>query len=779
MSWGYVIAGAGSIVGGYLASEGSKSAANKQAMGAKQARAATLAASQQARMDALGLFNPALQDFATGISNSIDQVVNGQMGTTQILQNTVRNADQVLLQGSTAAQAAILGIDPSQYQPYQQARSMSPQQATQARSTQNRPGATVNRAPGPGPVNPQQARGFGSQQMRTNDMVPGSTQMINPYQQEIPVAGAPGTFVTEGGMGGTYGPQLAASSDQGGGNQLAQTSFLNPIRTPPTYNPASTLEEAMTKMPQEEIDRINNDPQYRATVESNLAKGYDHLQYRTDTAAATDTLFGEGTNTQVPTSIPTPGTQLNLTGTGLTGIGTARNDISSGSALAQQYLQQGTNQSAAALGQGAQGALGAYNRALNSSQGAESRALQALLGNFGGQGGGGNGLAVAAGGGGFGQSMVGDPNSQIGQGVKELQAAEGRGLEQIQQGTQQGLGYLDPYNQMGQQALQQQAALSGAAGADAQQAAINQFIESPGQKWLRDRQEQALLRNAAAIGGLGGGTVRTALQDQAYGIAAQQQQQQIQNLAQLAGQGQQAAGQQAGIAQQGGVSGGNLIGNLAGQAAGLRGTGAQIQGQLATAGINAGTQASIANAQIANQRNMAAADLIAGFSGQNTGIYGNQANVYSGLGGNLANLFTGQGVNQANLANQTGLSLSDLANQGGLQLANIINGTTQGQLGLQTGLGSQLAAYNTDASNNIANLLNQAGTGQADMRLGLGSLLSNLATGQGTQLANLSLAQGQAQAAGSIGSANAWNQAIQGVGSSLGGFLAYNNQGFN
>ena len=58
-----------------------------------------------------------------------------------------------------------------------------------------------------------------------------------------------------------------------------------------------------------------------------------------------------------------------------------------------------------------------------------------------------------------------------------------------------------------------EAAFSGALGPEAQAAAFANFRESAGQKYFRERQEQALLRNAAAIGGIGGGRVRTALQE--------------------------------------------------------------------------------------------------------------------------------------------------------------------------------------------------------------------------------------------------------------------------
>lgn len=146
---------------------------------------------------------------------------------------------------------------------------------------------------------------------------------------------------------------------------------------------------------------------------------------------------------------------------------------------------------------------------------------------------------------------------------------------------------FEPYVQPGREAFQQTAALSGALGPEQEQQAINQFMESPGQAFLRQRAERALLRNQAAIGGLGGGNVRQALQEQAIGIAAQQQQQRLANLGAISDVGMGALTQQAQSRQfqTGGVSQG-LIGaaqaksaGTIGQAAGFRsGVGQLVQG---------------------------------------------------------------------------------------------------------------------------------------------------------------------------------------------------------
>lgn len=70
-----------------------------------------------------------------------------------------------------------------------------------------------------------------------------------------------------------------------------------------------------------------------------------------------------------------------------------------------------------------------------------------------------------------------------------------------------------------------------------QQAAFDKLANSPGQQFLRDRAQKNLLRNSSAIGGLGGGNVRSALVQQGVGFAQQDIDNQFGRLGQLAGQG--------------------------------------------------------------------------------------------------------------------------------------------------------------------------------------------------------------------------------------------------
>jgi hypothetical protein len=128
----------------------------------------------------------------------------------------------------------------------------------------------------------------------------------------------------------------------------------------------------------------------------------------------------------------------------------------------------------------------------------------------------------------------------------EITATAQPGLDDLFTGFQGALTELEGTGSAEQQALAMASdpagmgkaemlarSMSGVEGQQAEQQAMDSFMESPGQQFLREQQEQALLRNQGAIGGLGGGRVRSALQDEAYGRAATNQQQRFGNIASL------------------------------------------------------------------------------------------------------------------------------------------------------------------------------------------------------------------------------------------------------
>lgn len=141
---------------------------------------------------------------------------------------------------------------------------------------------------------------------------------------------------------------------------------------------------------------------------------------------------------------------------------------------------------------------------------------------------------------------------------------------------------FQPFQEAGVRALTQQESLLGLSGAEAQQAAFTGLVQSPGQQFLQDRAQKNLLRNAAAIGGLGGGNVRSALVQQGVGFAQQDLQNQFGRLGQLAGQGQAATQS---VGQLGQQTSGNIA-NLQAQSGAARASGIQGQNQAFQQGLS-------------------------------------------------------------------------------------------------------------------------------------------------------------------------------------------------
>ncbi len=117
-----------------------------------------------------------------------------------------------------------------------------------------------------------------------------------------------------------------------------------------------------------------------------------------------------------------------------------------------------------------------------------------------------------------------------------------------QVGIADARGQLDPFASAGQDATQAQAALSGALGPEAQQAAVDQLQNSPMFQSFVQQGEQGILQNASATGGLRGGNVQGALAQFAPQMLNQQIQQRFQNLGGIANRGLAASQQTAGLA---------------------------------------------------------------------------------------------------------------------------------------------------------------------------------------------------------------------------------------
>jgi hypothetical protein len=173
----------------------------------------------------------------------------------------------------------------------------------------------------------------------------------------------------------------------------------------------------------------------------------------------------------------------------------------------------------------------------------------------------------------------------------------------LQEAQQFAREQQQPFQQAGVSALQQQQALLGLSGQEAQQQAFAELEQSPGQKFLQERAQRNLLRNASAIGGLGGGNVRSALVQQGVGFGQQDIQNQFGRLGQLSGRGQQ-AGASLG---QGELSSAGQLGQFGAQSIGQQGAFRQAGAEARASGILGVQQA---GAQQVQGRNETAGSII-------------------------------------------------------------------------------------------------------------------------------------------------------------------------
>jgi len=225
---------------------------------------------------------------------------------------------------------------------------------------------------------------------------------------------------------------------------------------------------------------------------------------------------------------------------------------------------------------------------------------------------------------------------------QQLQLGKNRAVRSLREGEETQFGQLDPFAQAGVSALEQQQALLGLGGQQQQQDAFNQFADSPGQRFIRERAQKALLRNSSAIGGLGGGNVRSALVEQGAGFAAQDFGNQFNRLADLRAAGQNAA---TNIGQGALTTGGNI--------ASTQFNAAQLAG--AGAVSSAARQGQFGQAMATNVGNLA----VHGGQARATGIANQNAALQQGIAG----VTTGIGM---------------LANQPSANQFNTIGGQSQG-----------------------------------------------------------------------------------------------------
>jgi hypothetical protein len=154
----------------------------------------------------------------------------------------------------------------------------------------------------------------------------------------------------------------------------------------------------------------------------------------------------------------------------------------------------------------------------------------------------GAGIGALAGGalGGTAGYMGGEATAEMKEAAKQAAATQVTGLEESQ-------ALVQPWVAAGETALQQQQALAGLLGPEAQQAAIAQLEASPQFQAMAAQGERAILQNAAATGGLRGGNVQAMLAQYRPQLLGQIIEQQYARLAGMSGTGLGAAGGQMGV----------------------------------------------------------------------------------------------------------------------------------------------------------------------------------------------------------------------------------------
>ena len=279
------------------------------------------------------------------------------------------------------------------------------------------------------------------------------------------------------------------------------------------------------------------------------------------------------------------------------------------------------------------------------------------------------------------------------------------GLRNIGTGFNQATEVLNPFTAGGSEAANQQAALSGAFGPEAQAQALQGIQSSPANQFALDQGIEARLRAASATGGLGGGNIQRELTRFGIGETLKNQQQQFNNLGTIAGRGLDAASQQAGLRADRGLA-------------------------LGTTRIGQG-------------------NILSGIS-QNAGV-------------NLSNLALQGGLIPAQAVGNTADQLAQGRFSTGQSLAAAAGTTAANQANLTNQLGQGLASQFGQGATNIANIVSGAGTQSAQLQQNLATILSSIGTGTAANTADLTSAAAQFDASGILGQ----NTAVQSTLSQL------------
>jgi hypothetical protein len=192
----------------------------------------------------------------------------------------------------------------------------------------------------------------------------------------------------------------------------------------------------------------------------------------------------------------------------------------------------------------------------------------------------GTAAAIALGVGALGSAAIG-ASSASKAGKIQAQAAD-KGAEEQRAAREEMRRLLEPYVAAGGPALEAQMGALGLRGAEAQQAYVSEQEQSPIYQALARQQEEALLQNASATGGLRGGNVQGALAQFRPALLNQFLTQQYDRLGGMTTLGQNAA---AGVGSAGMQSAGAIAG-LLGEAGAARAGSALGVGQALSGPFN-------------------------------------------------------------------------------------------------------------------------------------------------------------------------------------------------
>lgn len=393
-------------------------------------------------------------------------------------------------------------------------------------------------------------------------------------------------------------------------------------------------------------------------------------------------------------------------GANLLGGQFAREDITQGGQAATQALQQGQN----ILGQGFGQAGQTVGTAADVSQGLVGQGVERGIGVLGQQ-----------------------------RGLSTLNSF-------FDQATDPITGFIDP----GARAQILQGSLTGALGPEAQREAIANFSLDPGTQFQLEEAEKGLTRNAAAIGGLGGGRIRQQLSRNALGIAQGQLNTRIGQLGQQAALGLQAAQSAGQLRGTQGQIGANLLQQSDRDIANLIQTGALTQADIERSAGNT-------IAQLESTGALAGA-----------GFEEVKAQVEQTTGRDLAQIAQNTGLNVSRIIENLGSTSAGLRTQAGRDLASAIASSSAQLADLQTTQGTGISGIVGTQVQNIGNLLLNQGLSDAAALEQQGVILANLESGQGSVAANVAANIGLINASSILRQSESTQQAITELGKAFG-----------